>query len=180
MPLFQNKEEIKRIIEAILFISEKPISKNFFSSFFNISEREIESIFDELMSEYKLRESGILIIETDASYHMVTNPKYFEWISLFKNITLNHKISEQALETLAIVAYKQPITKAEIEKIRGVNSDYALKTLIEKKLIKIVGKKEIPGRPFLYGTTKEFLKLFGITNLKELPKLEEFQKINVA
>ncbi len=180
MSLFQNKEEIKRIIEALLFISEKPISKKFLSSFFNLSEKEIESIFDELISEYKVKESGILIIETDGSYNMVTNPKYFEWISLFKNITLNHKLSEQALETLAIVAYKQPITKAEIEKIRGVNSDYAIKTLMEKKLIKIVGKKEIPGRPFLYGTTKEFLKLFGITNLKELPKLEELQKINVA
>jgi segregation and condensation protein B len=110
---------------------------------------------------------------------MVTNPAYADWITLFKNLTLNNKLSEQALETLAIIAYKQPITKAEIEKIRGVNSDYAIKTLMEKKLIKIIGKKEVPGRPFLYGTTKEFLKVFGISSLNELPAID-LQKINAA
>lgn len=180
MSLFQKNEQIKSIIEALLFVSEKPISKNFLASFFNISETEIKLILDKLINEYKEKESGILIIQIDESYQMVTNPMYSEWLTIFKNITLNNKLSEQALETLAIIAYKQPITKAEIDKIRSVNSDYALKTLIEKKLIKIVGKKEVPGRPFLYGTTKDFLKLFGISSLKELPNLEEFQKTNAA
>lgn len=106
---------------------------------------------------------------------MVTNPEYAEWLKIFKNLNSSSKLSEQALETLAIIAYKQPITKAEIDRLRGVNSENAIKTLMEKRLIKIVGKKELPGRPFLYGTTKEFLKLFGISSLSELPGLSEIQ-----
>lgn len=180
MSLYQKNEQIKSIIEALLFVAEKPISKNFLASFFNIPETEIKLILDKLINEYKEKESGILIIQIDESYQMVTNPMYSEWLTIFKNMTLNNKLSEQALETLAIIAYKQPITKAEIDKIRSVNSDYALKTLIEKKLIKIIGKKEVPGRPFLYGTTKDFLKLFGISSLRELPNLEEFQKTIAA
>ncbi len=180
MSLFQKTEQIKRIIEALLFVSEKPISKNFLASFFNISESEIKLILDNLINEYKDKESGILIIQIDESYQMVTNPMYSEWLTIFKNITLNNKLSEQALETLAIIAYKQPITKAEIDKIRSVNSDYAIKTLLDRKLVKIIGKKDVPGRPFLYGTTKEFLKLFGISSLNELPNIDEFQQINAA
>lgn len=180
MPLFQRDEQIKRIVESLLFVSEKPISKKFLSSLFNIPETEMIPMLEALINEYKEKDSGILIVQIEDSYQMVTNPKYSEWVSLFKNITLSNKLSEQALETLAIIAYKQPTTKSEIEKIRGVNSDYALKTLIEKKLIKIIGKKEVPGRPFLYGTTKDFLKLFGISSLRELPNLEEFQKTNAA
>jgi segregation and condensation protein B len=176
----ESAEQHKRIIEALLFISEKPISIKNLVSFFNISEIEIKRALEALMSEYKEKESGILIIQIEESYQMVTNPKYSEWITTFKNMTLNNKLSEQALETLAIVAYKQPITKAEIEKMRGVNSDYALKTLIDKKLIKIIGKKEVPGRPFLYGTTKEFLKLFGIPSINKLPKISDFQLFNTT
>ncbi|MCX7988914.1 MAG: SMC-Scp complex subunit ScpB [Thermodesulfovibrio sp.] len=180
MHLFQKDEQIKRIIEALLFISEKPISQKFLASLFSISELEIKIILDTLINEYKEKESGILIIQIDESYQMVTNPKYSEWLTLFKNKTLNNKLSEQALETLAIIAYKQPITKAEIDKIRSVNSDYAIKTLLDRKLIKIIGKKDVPGRPFLYGTTKEFLKLFGISSLNELPNIDDFQQINAA
>jgi segregation and condensation protein B len=179
MHLFQKKEQIKRILESLLFISDKPLSIKILSSLFNIQDKEIKDIIDELINEYKSRESGILIIQMEDNYQMVTNPAYADWITLFKNLTLNNKLSEQALETLAIIAYKQPISKAEIEKIRGVNSDYAIKTLMEKKLIKIIGKKEVPGRPFLYGTTKEFLKVFGISSLNELPAID-LQKINAA
>lgn len=180
MHLFHRDEQIKRIIESLLFISEKPVSIKILTSLFNTSEEEIRSIMESLITEYKERDSGILVIQIEESYQMVTNPKYSEWIQLFKNVTLNNKLSEQALETLAIIAYKQPITKAEIERIRGVNSEYAIRTLLDRKLIKIVGKKEVPGRPFLYGTTKEFLKAFGIPNLKELPNVEEFQQYNAA
>ncbi|GAB6182545.1 SMC-Scp complex subunit ScpB [Thermodesulfovibrio hydrogeniphilus] len=174
------KDQIKSIIEALLFVSEKPISIKILQSLLNISERDIKEIIQELMDDYKLRNGGIIIINIEDSYQMVTNPEYGEWVKIFKKLNNSNKLSEQALETLAIIAYKQPITKAEIEKIRGVNSDYAIKTLLEKKLIKIVGKKEVPGRPFMYGTTKEFLKLFGISSLKELPELSQFEKINVA
>ncbi len=174
------KAQIKSIIESLLFVSEKPISIKILQSLLNISEDDIKEIIHELIKEYEKRNGGILIIKIEDSYQMVTNPEYGEWIKIFKKLNNTNKLSEQALETLAIIAYKQPITKAEIEKIRGVNSDYAIKTLLEKKLIKIVGKKEVPGRPFMYGTTKEFLKLFGISSLKELPDLSQFENINVA
>jgi len=180
MNLFSKKEQIKGIIESLLFTSEKPVSIKILNTILNVSEVYLKEIIDELIEEYKSRNSGIMIIKIEDSYQMVTNPQYAEWIKIFKNVNTNNKLSEQALETLAIIAYKQPITKAEIEKIRGVNSDYAIKTLMEKKLIKIVGKKEVPGRPFLYGTTKEFLKVFGISSLNELPGLFDLQKINAA
>jgi len=180
MNLFINANKLKSIIEALLFVSEKPISIKIFNSIFNIPENQIIETINELMDDYKRKNSGLLIIKIDDSYQMITNPECSEWIKIFQNLNTNNKLSEQALETLAIIAYKQPITKAEIDKIRGVNSEYAIKTLIEKRLIKIVGKKEVPGRPFIYGTTKEFLRLFGISSLNELPGLSEFQKINAA
>lgn len=175
MNLFLNSDKIKSIIEAILFISEKPVSLKTLNSIFNIQGSQIKEIIDELIQDYIKRNSGILIINMDGSYQMVTNPEYAEWLKIFKNLNSSSKLSEQALETLAIIAYKQPITKAEIDRLRGVNSENAIKTLMEKRLIKIVGKKELPGRPFLYGTTKEFLKLFGISSLSELPGLSEIQ-----
>lgn len=175
MHFFLSKEEIKAIIESLLFVSEKPISVKILATLINITEEQVRQLADELMVDYQKRKSGLVIFKYDDSYQMLTNPIYGRWIKLFKNLNSNSKISEQALETLAIIAYKQPITKAEIDKIRGVNSDYAIKSLVDKKLIKIVGKKEVPGRPFLYGTTKEFLKLFGISSLKDLPNLNEFK-----
>ncbi|HHW20954.1 SMC-Scp complex subunit ScpB [Thermodesulfovibrio thiophilus] len=180
MNLFTQKEQLKSIIESILFIAEKPVSIKILKTILNISENHIKEVIKELINEYKSRNSGIIIINIEDSYQMVTNPENADWIKIFKNLNANNKLSEQAFETLAIIAYKQPITKAEVEKIRNVNSDYAIKSLIEKKLIKIVGKKDVPGRPFLYGTTKEFLKLFGLSSLSELPGFYELQKINAA
>ncbi|GAQ94898.1 segregation and condensation protein B [Thermodesulfovibrio aggregans] len=179
MNLFTQKEQIKGIIESLLFVAEKPLSIKILHTILNIHESYLKEIIYELAEEYKRRNSGIMIIKIEDSYQMVTNPQYADWIKIFKQQT-NNKLSEQALETLAIIAYKQPITKAEIEKIRGVNSDYAIKTLMEKKLIKIVGKKEVPGRPFVYGTTKEFLKLFGLSSLNELPGIIDFKEVNAA
>lgn len=180
MNLFINSNKLKSIIEALLFVSDKPVSIKIFKSIFNIQDNQLYEVIDELMNEYNQKKSGILIIKIDDSYQMVTNPEYSDWIKIFQNFNTNNKLSEQAFETLAIIAYKQPVTKAEIDKIRGVNSEYAIKTLMDRKLIKIIGKKEVPGRPFIYGTTKEFLKLFGISSLNELPGFDEFQKINVA
>ncbi|HOA83195.1 MAG TPA: SMC-Scp complex subunit ScpB [Thermodesulfovibrio thiophilus] len=180
MNLFTQKEQLKSIIESILFIAEKPVSIKILKTILNISENHIKEVIRELINEYKSRNSGIIILNIEDSYQMVTNPENAEWIKIFKNLNVNNKLSEQAFETLAIIAYKQPITKAEVEKIRNVNSDYAIKSLIEKKLIKIIGKKDVPGRPFLYGTTKEFLKLFGLSSLSELPGFYELQKINAA
>jgi segregation and condensation protein B len=110
----------------------------------------------------------------------VTNPEFAEWVKKFRSSHMSSKLSMPALETLAIIAYKQPIIRAEIEQIRGVNSDSAIRTLLEKRLIKIMGRKEVPGRPFLYGTTREFLQYFGLRDLTELPTLKEFTQEEAA
>jgi segregation and condensation protein B len=111
---------------------------------------------------------------------MVTNPAYAEWTKKFMSSHASSKLSIPALETLEIVAYKQPIIRAEIEQIRGVNSDSAIKTLYDKRLIKIMGRKEAPGRPFLYGTTREFLQYFGLKDLTELPTLKDLIREEAA
>jgi segregation and condensation protein B len=119
-------------------------------------------------------------VEVADGYQMVTNPDFSMWVKKFKNINQSSKLSPPTLETLAIIAYKQPITKLEIDQLRGVNSDGAVKSLLDKRLIKIVGKKETPGRPFLYGTTKEFLQYFGLKNLSDLPPINDFLKDEAA
>jgi segregation and condensation protein B len=111
---------------------------------------------------------------------MVTNPEYSECVKKFKSTQLSSKLSMPALETLSIIAYKQPIIKAEIEQLRGVNSDSAIRTLLEKRLIKVIGRKEAPGRPFLYGTTREFLQYFGLKDLTELPTLKDLIREEAA
>src|SRR4030042_1476836 len=112
---------------------------------------------DELILKYREQNGGLLIVEIANGYQMVTNPEYSEWVKKFKGAQLSTKLSMPALETLSIIAYKQPIIKVEIEQLRGVNSDSAIKTLLEKRLIKVIGRKEAPGRPFLYGTTGRVL-----------------------
>jgi segregation and condensation protein B len=111
---------------------------------------------------------------------MVTNPEHADWVRKFKSTQVSSKLSMPALETLAIIAYRQPIIRAEVEQIRGVNSDSAIKTLYEKRLIKIMGRKEAPGRPFLYGTTREFLQYFGLKDLTELPTLKDLTREEAA
>jgi segregation and condensation protein B len=132
------------------------------------------------MSEYRARNSGILIAEIAEGYEMLTDPDLAAWIRKMKNIHGSVKLSQPSLETLSIIAYKQPITKLEVDQLRGVNSDAAVKSLLDKRLIKIVGKKESPGRPFLYATTRDFLQYFGLKNLGELPAINDFFNSEVA
>ncbi len=170
----------KAIIEALLFVAGEPITINNIARTTEIQESEIRELMQELISEYRERNSGILIMEIAEGYQMLTNPEYGIWVKRFKNISHSNRLSQAALETLSIIAYKQPITKLEIDQLRGVNSDGAIKSLYEKRLIKIVGKKESPGRPFLYGTTREFLQYFGLKNLTDLPALSDFLKDEAA
>lgn len=175
----ENKDK-KSIIEALLFLSGEPITLSNIKETLEIPESEIKKLIDELIVEYNERDAGLLIVEVANGYQIVTNPKYFEWVKKFKGQQLSQRLSMPALETLAIIAYKQPIIRAEIEQIRGVNSESAIRTLHERRLIKIIGRKEAPGRPFLYGTTKEFLQYFGLKDLTELPTLKEFTKEEAA
>jgi segregation and condensation protein B len=173
-------QQQKAILEALLFVAGEPVTVNAIMKTLEMQEPEIKKIMNELISDYKERNSGILITEIADGYQMVTDPDVGIWVKRFKNIHVSNKLSQPALETLAIVAYKQPITKLEIDQLRSVNSDGAIKSLLEKRLIKIIGKKETPGRPFLYGTTREFLQYFGLKNLTDLPPISDFLRDEAA
>lgn len=164
----------KALVESLLFVSSEPVTVSSISKAADIKDHDIRIIMGALMQEYIERMSGIMIVEVADGYQMVTNPDFSGYITKFKNINISNKLSQAALVTLSIIAYRQPLTKFELDQIRGVNSEGAIKSLIEKKLIKIMGKKETPGRPFLYGTTKAFLNYFGLKNIDELPPINDF------
>lgn len=169
--------EVKSIIESILFIAGEPLTIDALKEIVELERPEIERLINELISEYSLKNSGLFVVEVAGGVQMVTNPASAPWIKKLLATAVPTRLSQQSLETLAIIAYKQPIIKAEIEAIRGVNSDGVVKTLLERRLIKILGRKEVPGRPLMYCTTKEFLQSFGLKDLSELPTLKEFQEI---
>jgi len=176
-----NKKFIKDIIETLIFITDKPLSVSKIVELIDIpevNEELVKELIKELQTEY-LSRSAIEIREVAEGYQMATKPEFSEYVRrLYRDRTLL-RLSPAAIETLAIIAYKQPITKAEIEEIRGVDSTTVLETLLERRLIKIVGKKEVVGRPLLYGTTQEFLKYFGISSLNDLPPIEQFIEQNI-
>ncbi|MCG2720391.1 MAG: SMC-Scp complex subunit ScpB [Thermodesulfovibrionales bacterium] len=172
--------DTKSVLEALLFLSGEVLGVSAIKDILEIPEAEIKIVMEELITEYRERNTGLMIVEIANGYQMVTNPAYGEWIKKFKTTHLSSRLSLPSLETLAIIAYKQPIIRAEIEQIRGVNSDSAIRTLYEKRLIKIMGRKEAPGRPFLYGTTREFLQYFGLKDLTELPTLKEMIREEAA
>ena len=169
--------EAKSIIEALLFISADPLTSDTLTKILELDKKEIERLMGELINEYQLKNAGIFIAEIAGGVQMVTNPVCAPWIKKLLAADISTRITQQSLETLAIISYKQPITKAEIEAIRGVNSDGVVKTLLERRLVKILGRKEAPGRPLMYGTTKEFLQQFGLRDLSELPTLKEFREV---
>jgi segregation and condensation protein B len=176
-----NKKFIRDIIETLIFITDKPLSVSKIVELIDIpevNEELVKELIKELQTEY-LSRSAIEIREVAEGYQMATKPEFSEYVRrLYRDRTLL-RLSPAAIETLAIIAYKQPITKAEIEEIRGVDSTTVLETLLERRLIKIVGKKEVVGRPLLYGTTQEFLKYFGISSLNDLPPIEQFIEQNI-
>ena len=172
--------EQKSVLEALLFLSGEVLTFSTIKEIMEITESEAKRLMAELISEYQERNSGLRIVEIAHGYQMVTNSDYAEWVKKFRSTYASSKLSMPALETLAIVSYKQPIIRAEIEQIRGVNSDSAIKTLYDKRLIKIMGRKEAPGRPFLYGTTREFLQYFGLKDLTELPTLKDLVREEAA
>lgn len=170
-----DREEAKRIIEALLFVSDKPVSIDTLKDVMkDIEPSDVRALIDEINAEYSASSRSFGIKEIAGGFQMMTDPVYSKWISeLYKRPA--DKLRGPALETLAIIAYKQPITRGEIEAIRGVNVDGVLHTLEERDLIRSRGRVDAPGRPILYGTTTEFLQHFGLKSLEELPKLKEFQ-----
>lgn len=173
-----SEDNIKSVIEALLFASEKPLTieqaRNVLD---NIEASSIRNILEELKSEYEKSNRGIRITEIAGGFQMITAPNFAPFLKkLFKERHVE-RLSKPALETLAIIAYKQPVTKLEIESIRNVNVDGVIKNLLDKGLVRISGRKKAPGRPYVFGTTKQFLEFFGLKSLEELPRIEEFSSL---
>jgi segregation and condensation protein B len=168
---------LKSIIESLLFVSDVPVSFDRLCGILEEYERDdIRSTLTQLHQEYGNQERGIFLAEVAKGYQFRTREENGEYVRRLVKAR-GSRFSQSALETLAIVAYRQPITRAEIEYLRGVDSGGVIKTLLEKKLIKILGKKDIPGRPLIYGTTREFLEIFGLKDLKSLPTLREIEEL---
>ncbi|HEX5323794.1 MAG TPA: SMC-Scp complex subunit ScpB [Capsulimonadaceae bacterium] len=164
---------MKALLEAYLFVAAEPVRPEEIAPLLDTDPTEIEHVLDELAWEYETR-GGLRIIRIAGGFQMATRPDLSQEIArLLAAPTGKQRLSKPALETVAIIAYRQPATQAEIEAVRGVNVDAVLKTLEERRLIKDVGRKPVPGRPILYGTTPEFLHYFGLNKLDDLPPLEE-------
>jgi segregation and condensation protein B len=166
-------------IEAIIFASAQPVSigelQDALQKVFNLDEplQELESLLNQLKEKYASDNFSFELVISGGGYQFLTKPNYHETVSIFLNQKDNKRLSAAALETLSIIAYKQPVTKSEIEQIRGVNSDYTVHKLLEKELITIIGKAETPGKPVIYGVSEYFLDYFGINSPNELPQLKE-------
>ena len=171
-----DRAEAKRIVEALIFVGEKPVSIDTLKDIVGeIEPAVVRALIEELNAEYASSARSFQIKEIAGGFQMMTDPVYSKWIaSLYKRPP--DKLTGPSLETLAIIAYRQPLTRSEIEAIRGVNVDGVLHTLEERGLIRTRGRLEAAGRPILYGTTTEFLQHFGLKSLEELPKLKEFQE----
>lgn len=168
-------KELTSIIEALLFVSESPLN---ISTIYKVIEKKIgkakiQTILRKLIEDYCQDSDGLRITKVAGGYQMTTKPELSNWLRKLYKSEKKERLSTPALETLAIIAYKQPITRAEIEQIRGVNTEGVLKTLLEKGLIRISGRKDTIGRPILYNTSRLFLEYFGLGSLNDLPPLKE-------
>ena len=177
-----TEDELKPIIEALIYVAEEPISQDTLVELLGKDHKEsIRNLVQQLVEQYQCRDHGIEIKEVAGGLKMATKPEHHEWVAkLIKHQTPPIKLSLAALETLAVIAYKQPATLPEIQEVRGVNAGAVLKTLIEKKLVTTAGRKSVIGRPILYKTTREFLIHFGLKDLHDLPSLEEFEELAEA
>src|SRR5437764_7848197 len=165
--------EIKSILEALIFASPEPLTpKQIFKLLDNEPKEDVEAALAALKQDYD-RAGGLQLVDVAGGYQIVTRSDLHEWVRRLFHERTTQKLTVQALETLAVIAYRQPITAAEITEVRGVNTSGVLNTLLERHLIKIVGRKQVVGRPFLYATTKEFLIRFGLNDLTDLPKVED-------
>ena len=170
--------ELQAILEAIIYVAEEPVKTEHLKEVFvDVSFDKLEAALQKLLEDFNSRPGGMVIREVAGGYRMTTRPEHHEYVRAYLKCKPGAKLSIAALETLAVIAYRQPVTLAEVLAIRGKKSSGALKTLLEKKLVNIVGRKPVIGRPILYGTSKEFLIHFGLKDLKDLPTLEEFAQM---
>ncbi len=172
----EGREKMKAMLEALLFVSAEPLVPMELKQITGMHERDVAGVLEEIAGDYAARGGGVVVGKVAGGFQMMTNPEHTDMIRLLKGKGKAQKLSLAALETLAIIAYKQPITKAEVEELRAANSDGIVKSLLDKRLVKIVGKKEAPGKPMLYSTTREFLQYFGLNDLTGLPTLKDMER----
>src|SRR5262245_31993421 len=173
-----NRSELKGVLEALIFVSDEPIKvKQLIDVLPDEEPGEIELALSELVEEFNARDSGLEIREIAGGWRISTRPCFHEQIRAYLRTKPSAKLSLAALETLAVIAYKQPVTIPEILEIRGVSSSSAIKTLLDRRLIVPKGRKDTVGRPMMYGTSKEFLLQFGMKDLTELPSIEDFEDL---
>ncbi len=167
-------DHLKPIVEALIFASPEPVtSKTLHKLLDGEPKEDVDAALAAVKADYE-RPGGLQLVEVAGGYQIVTRPEFHEWVRKLFHERTTSKLSVQALETLAVIAYKQPVTSAEIAEIRGVSSSGGvLSTLVDRRLIKAVGRKQVVGRPFMYATTREFLDRFGLNDLSDLPKVEE-------
>jgi segregation and condensation protein B len=174
-----EREDLRSIVESLLFVTESPVTIQRLQEVLDgVSKEEIRSVLNELQGELEINHRGIRLVEVAGGFQLRTAKVNADWVKKFLG-GRPARMGRATLETLAIIAYRQPITKAEIEAIRGVDVDGVVNTLLERALIRAVARKDVPGRPFLYGTTPEFLQLFNLKDLSELPTLKETEEITL-
>jgi segregation and condensation protein B len=173
-----DERELRAILETLLFVSHDPVTVDRLVTVLgNVTKFEVRQALETLKLDYEKSERGLQINEVAGGFQLATRPEYARWIKMLGKTKTSAKLSRSGIESLAIIAYKQPIVRAEIESIRGVETSGVLRTLLERKLVRIVGRKDVPGRPIMYGTTKFFLQHFGLKDLAELPPLREFKEL---
>ena len=173
-----DTRELKAILEAVLFVSPEPVPiARLMSIVGTVSKAEVIQALEILRHDLDQHGRGVQLVQVAGGYRLVTKQEYAPWLKRMEKAKATQKLSRSALESLAIIAYKQPLVRAEIEEIRGVETSGVLRTLCERKLVRIVGRKDVPGRPIMYGTTKFFLEHFGLRDLGQLPPLREFKEL---
>ncbi|NLY44525.1 MAG: SMC-Scp complex subunit ScpB [Tissierella sp.] len=165
--------EIKSIIESLLFVWGDPLTVEDIANILELNEDEVTQLMEEIIDDFDFNRRGLRIIKANSTYQLSTRPEHFQWIRKLNHTKPNKSLSNAAMETLSIIAYRQPIIKSEIDNIRGVKSDRSIETLMEKNLVMELGRLERIGRPIIYGTTNDFLRLFSLESLEDLPDLEE-------
>ncbi|HET8579451.1 MAG TPA: SMC-Scp complex subunit ScpB [Nitrospiraceae bacterium] len=173
-----DERAVKGILEALLFVCDEPLSVDRLVAVLGkMSKAEVIEALRRLQEDFSQEGRGLQLVELAGGFRIVTRPDVAYWVKRLDKVKSAPKLSRSALESLAIIAYKQPIVRAEIEEIRGVETSSVLRTLLERKLVRMMGRKDVPGRPILYGTTKYFLEHFGLRDLSELPPLREFKEL---
>lgn len=173
-----ESDKLKKILESLLFVSETPLSPKRVGSFLkDATVDEIQKALASLREEINQMDRSFQVLEIAEGFQLVTRPEYHKWAKELYKVISKTRLSKASMEALAIIAYKQPVTRAEVEAIRGVDISNMIQSLLEKKMVRILGRAETPGRPLLYGTTHEFLIHFGLKDLTDLPKISEIQEL---